>query len=276
MEDLDAKLVQDKWVETMGLVAAKQEAARYGKSLWTAFVKLGYLSEEDIAMFFSSLSNIPYVKVSDYEISPEVLALADEDFYRENLVVPLFKIKNILFAACANPLDTGLMDNLSHIGNCDVEPLMSSAKAIHAALDYYYGPPQKDFEIEKFMIQQNTLKGLAFWRESERLRLEIPVRVTVADPALVLHHAPVIESRTTNISRNGSAVGVQVFMFLPKGVAVSMEFKLEREGAAPRVIQAKGEIVHSHMEKGQRYFLGIKFAGANKSEIQELIQASSQ
>jgi hypothetical protein len=276
MDDLDAKLVQDKWVETMDLVAAKQEAARYGKSLWTAFVKLGYLSEEDIALFFSTLSNIPYVKVSDYEIDPEVLALADEGFYRENLVLPVFKIRNILFVACANPLDTGLIDNLNQISNCDIEPLLTSANAVTAALNYYYGPPQKDFEIEKFMIKQSTLKGLAFWRESERLRLEMPLRIKIEDHALVLHHTPVIECHTTNISRNGSAVGAQVFLFLPKGIYVSMEFKLEGGGAEPRIIKAKGEIVHSHMEKGQRYFLGIKFISVDKNEVQELINLSEK
>ncbi|MFA5363334.1 MAG: PilZ domain-containing protein [Candidatus Omnitrophota bacterium] len=276
MDDLDSKLVQDKWVGTMDLVAAKQEAARYGKSLWAAFVKLGYLSEEDIALFFSILSNIPYVKISDYEIDPGVLSLADEDFYRENLVLPMFKIRNILFVACANPLDTGLIDNINQISNCDIEPLLASADAIVSALNYYYGPPQKDFEIEKFMIRQNTLKGLAFWRESERLRLEIPLCIRVEDSSLALHHAPVIECRTTNISRNGAAVGAQVLLFLPKGVYVSMEFKLEGGGAEPRIIKAKGEIVHSHMEKDRHYFLGIKLISVDKNEVQELIDLSEK
>jgi hypothetical protein len=179
--------------------------------------------------------------------------------------------------ACANPLDTGLIDNLNQISNCDIEPLLASANAITDALNYYYGPPQKDFEIEKFMIRQNTLKGLAFWRESERLRLEVPLRIMIDDQSLVLHHAPVIDCRTTNISRNGSAVGAQVFLFLPKGVYVSLEFKLEGElGAEPRIIKAKGEIVHSHMEKGQRYFLGIKLISAANNEVQDLIGLSEK
>jgi hypothetical protein len=67
-----------------------------------------------------------------------------------------------------------------------------------------------------------------------------------------------------------------VFLFLPRGIYVSLEFKLEKEGGEPRIIRAKGEIVHSHMEKGQRYFLGIKFVTIDKNEVQELIALSNK
>ena len=60
MEELEQKLIQDKWVTTEQLALAAQESKRIGKSIWVTLVRLGILSEEDIAIFFAQESGIPY------------------------------------------------------------------------------------------------------------------------------------------------------------------------------------------------------------------------
>ncbi|MDD5669746.1 MAG: PilZ domain-containing protein [Candidatus Omnitrophica bacterium] len=267
MEDLESKLVQEKLVGPLELVAAKQEATRFGKSIWSAFVKLGYLNEEEITLFFSNICGIPYLNVIDYHIKPEVLRYLDEQFCRQNIIIPVFKVKNTLFIAFSNPLNTGLVDDLSKRCGCDIEPLAASANSIIEALNYYYGPEDSDSDLRRFIIEQSALRGLAFWRESERLRLEIPVLVSVTDKDLTMRHTVPIEGKTLNISRNGSAIGIVAPLFLPKGLSVSLEFDPQADSS----FKVNGEIVHAHMEKGMRFFLGIKFADISSNSLAQLL-----
>lgn len=260
MEDIELKLIQQNMITDAQLNLAKQDAARCGKSLWATLVKLGVMSEEDVAVFFSQESGINYVRIADYKIDYEVIRLLDEAFCRQNSVMPLFKIKDTLFVACSNPLDTTLVDNINKASGCIVELLMASKHSISQALDLYCGPEERAFEFAELMYKQNPLQGLVPWRESERLDLSIPVSVKVEDKSISLTCSSPLEGYTRNISQSGTAIGLQVFLFLPKGINVSLEFKPQEAsfGISP-TIKAKGEVVYSRMEKGQRYLLGILF-----------------
>lgn len=273
MKELETKLIQNNWITLEQLSLAQQEALRCGKSIWVALAKLGYLSDEDIAIFFAQESGIAYVKISDYKISPEILHLADEAFCRENLAIPLFKIKNILFIACSNPFDTTLLDNLMKMVNCDVEPLIATKHSILQALDYYWGVEDKTFALEKFIITQAPLQGVTFWRESERMPLDMPVAIKIDDAAISLNGSFSIEGYTRNISCGGTAVGLYIFLFLPKGTKVSLEFKPSAIiSCASEPIKISGEVVYCHMEKGKWYFLGIKFSETNEEVKAQLIR----
>lgn len=276
MEDLELKLVEEKWITIHQLESAKQETSRCGKSLWAALVKLGYLSEEDIAVFFAQESNIAYIRFSDYKIRPEVLALLDENFCRQNLVLPLFKIKDVLFVACNNPLDTALIDRMNRLTGCNIELLVASMHSITAALDLYYGLEDKLFDLGKFIIKQGPLQGVSFWREAERLALNIPVSLKLEDGSCGLQYSSLIKGRSRDISSNGTAVGLEVFLFLPRGISVSLEFNPNQNlSGTGEIVKAKGEIVHSRMEKAQRYFLGIKFTEIEKEAYIKLLQLAT-
>lgn len=277
MKELEVRLIQDNWVTLEQLTLAGQEATRCGKSVWVALVKLGYLTEEDIAIFFAQETGIAYVRISDYKISPEVLCLVDEAFCRENLVIPLFKVKNTLFVACSNPLDTALVNSLAKLAGYDIEPLIATAHSINVALDYYWGFEDKTFALEKLMIKQAPLHGVTFWRESERLPLDIPVALKVEDETVLLNYSSPIEAHTRDISSGGTAVGLYIFLFLPKGTNLALEFKpksslVTSQASANETIKVKGEIVYCRMEKGQRYFLGIKFTEAGDETRNQLVQ----
>ncbi|MFH0790619.1 MAG: PilZ domain-containing protein [Candidatus Omnitrophota bacterium] len=276
MEDLELKLVDEKWVTIHQLELAKQEAVKCGKSLWVALVKLGYIPEDDIAAFFAQESNISYVRFSDYKIQPEILALLDEDFCRQNSVIPLFKIKDVLFVVCNNPLDTVLMDRVTKLTGCSIELLAASTHSINAALNLYHGLEDRLFDFGKFIIKQVPLQGVSFWRESERLALNIPVSLKIEDSSCVLRYSSIIKGCSRDISSNGTAVGLEVFLFLPKGVNVSLEFNPNQNLSGPgEIIRAEGEIVHSRMEKAQRYFLGVKITEIEKESYIKLLQLAT-
>lgn len=273
MKDLETKIVQDGWITVSQLNTAKEEAARAGRTVWAAIVKLGYLSLDDISIFFAQESNIPYVRITDYKIPPAVLCLISENFCRQNLVMPLFKIKDTLFAACSNPLDAALINNLANLCGCTVEPLFACAYSIIKALDSRYGLEDKVFEAGNFILRQQPLEGLPFFRESERLPLNIPVSISLEDASFALPFSSPIDGFSRDISRNGTAVSLEIFLFLPAGLKLSLDFKPGATlFALGKTIKVKGEIVYCRMEKGQHYFLGIKFSEITEETRRQLFQ----
>ena len=276
MKDLETKIVQDGWITVQQLNAAKEEAARAGRTVWAAMVKSGYLSLDDLTIFFAQESNIPYVRIADYKISSSVLSLIGENFCRQNLVMPLFKIKETLFAACANPLDATLINNLANLCGCPIEPLFASAYSIIKALDSLYGLEDKLFEAGNFILEQEPLEGLPFFRESERLPLNIPVSISLEDASFTLPFSSPIDGYSRDISRNGTAVGLEILLFLPPGLKLSLDFKpCATLFACGQTIKVKGEIVYCRMEKGQHYFLGIKFSEITEEARNQLFKLAA-
>ncbi len=277
MDDLEIKLVHDNWINPQQFQLVREEAKKLAKSFWSVLIRNKYMSCEDVALFFAQEAGIPYVKLADYKISPQVLKLIDEEFCRRNCLIPAFKVKDVLFVACANPCDTAIMDDLGKLVNFEIEPVVASADSIYQALNVYYGMPEKDFEMAKYIVKSEPLKGLRFWRESERITLNIPVGIRVEDRNTVLNYSSTIEGFTNDISRNGTALGLQVFSFIPRGINISLEFKPDGKlSASEKVIKAKGEVVYCRMQKNRHYFLGVKFTGITQEDLNELFKIAGR
>ena len=269
--------MQESWLTTEQLALATQEARRLGKSIWTALVKLGILSQEDIAIFFAQESGIPYVRISDYQISDEVIRLIDEEFCRDHLIFPMFKIKDTVFVACANPFETIVMDSLITKTSCEVQTLIANASAIIQAQDQYFGLEDRNFEVERFAIKQKPMSALPFYRSSARVRINTPVWIYVEDKELVLHYSSQIEGITKDMSSDGTAIGLYVFLFVPKGVKLALDFKSSKEPfSSSSSIKVKGEVVYCRMEKGLRYFLGIRFLQMDDKARRQLLNLAKQ
>lgn len=272
MQNLEEKLLEQNWLEPWQIDVAKVEERNSGKSLWVNLVKLGFLSEKDIISFLAQECGIPYVSVSDYAVDQSVLRLIEENFCLQNQIIPLFKLGNTLFLACSNPLDTALLDSVAKITGWDIEPLVSEAHAILSALDLYWRLDEKDFELARFMIKQDVVRGFVPWRGAERLFLNIPFKLKVLDEAVTLFSRQPIIGNTFNISADGLAVGVQSSLFLPKGLVVLLSFKISQGQSRPeKLIELRGEIVRSAMIKVRQYFLGIKLLNASEAIKKELL-----
>ncbi|MCX5708719.1 MAG: hypothetical protein NTY14_07130 [Candidatus Omnitrophica bacterium] len=272
MENLEVKLLEQNWLHPWQLERAKVEERNSGRSLWVNLVKLGFLSEADIALFLAQESNIPYVRIADYVIDQSVLRLIEENFSLQYQIIPLFKLGNTLFVACSNPLDTSLLDTVAKMTGLAIEPLVSEAHAIMAALDLYWRLEDKNFELAKFIVKQNSVQGFVPWRGTERLFLEIPLQLKILDEAVVLLPRQAITGHTFNISSDANFIGAQANIFLPKGLIVLLSFEIKPEqSSSEKLIELRGEIVRSAMIKAREYLLGIKLLNASEAIKKKLL-----
>ena len=81
MGNFEEILVKERWVSPNELIKAREDQKKTGKSLFCSFIKLGYMSEEDVFLFFAENSSIPFVKLSNYIVDEEVLKILPEHFY---------------------------------------------------------------------------------------------------------------------------------------------------------------------------------------------------
>jgi hypothetical protein len=275
MENLETKLVNDRWVTEEQLALAKIESEKMDKTIWSALIKLGFMSEKKIALFFSQESGIPFVKISDYKINPHVLARLEENFCIQNCVIPLFKIQHTLFVACSNPLNTALIDSIAKKSGCVIEPLIADAHSILGALDLYWHLDDKLFEVEKFIVKQAPVGGLSLWRSAKRLPLKVPIIVKLGREDDITSSSSILGS-SRDISEDGNALGIEVSLFLPKGLKIYLEFNVGQytEGLA-KTVEAYGEIVQSRMERNKIYFLGIRLLDIPDSLRTQLLKLAS-
>ena len=276
MDNLEERLVREHLISEEQLALAYQEAKRLNKSIWVALEKMDVLNEEQIALFFSEELGIPYVRPNDYAINEELINVVEEDFCRQNMLIPLFKIDNLLYVAMTNPLDTTVLDGLSARAGCIIEPLVASPSAVLQAIDSNHGIDDRFSFLQKLVLRQRPLSALPFSREAERIPLSVPVKLRLEGTQVVFRSKIAVDGLTKDISAGGTAVGLEIFLYLPKGTAVSMEFQPQAGIlSSSKGVFAKGEIVYCRMEKGRQYFLGIKFTQVDKESIVTLLKQAS-
>jgi hypothetical protein len=215
------------------------------------------------------------VKISDYKISQQTLNLLEENFCLQNLVIPLFRVEETLFVACSNPLDTALLDSLNKMSGYSIEPLIATADSILKALDLYWRLEERGFAIAEFVTKQDSINGLGLWRESERLSLRLPVFVRLSEEPVILSSGRTIEGSACNITKDAAALGLELPLFLPKGLKIELEFSIDQDKAEPSRLEARGVIVHSRMRGKKQYSCGVKFLDISQQSRNQLLKLAA-
>ena len=270
MNRLDDVLIKEKWINPNELIKAREDQRKTKKSIFCSLIKLGYMNEDDVFRFFAINSYIPFIKLSDYTLKEEVLALLDEDFCRKHVAIPLFKVDNSLFVVMANPLDADLIMSLADRTGLDIEPLISSKQAILKALDERFGYDDSFFEIENFLFKPEGLHKFPFHRDSERLSLNIPAEFRIDDDNIKLASSQYLPANAFDVSRNGKALGVTTLLFIPPKTRLQLRFK----DAKGKNRETKAEVVYSRMKKEGDFLMGLKLLESEASLISFLLKSA--
>jgi type IV pilus assembly protein PilB len=133
-------LLEEKLITGDQLDYARKEAGKSGMDIENTLIRLGFVTEDIIVSRIARLTSVPYIKLDNYLISPEVINLVPEDLARKHKLIPLFKIENNLTVAMANPRDIVALDELRlKAGLKYIDTVISSKSDIENAIDQYYG-----------------------------------------------------------------------------------------------------------------------------------------
>jgi type IV pilus assembly protein PilB len=146
-------LVREKLISLQQLKQAQTDQAKSGRNLSYTLAKLGYISDGEITDFLSAQYRLPAVNLEEYDIEEDVIKLVAKDVCEKHRVIPVSRSGSSLIVAMADPTNLHAIDDIKFLTGYNVEPVVASETAVHAAIERYYsaGPSYEevmaDFEL---------------------------------------------------------------------------------------------------------------------------------
>ena len=109
-----------------------------GELMGEILVELGFAKEEDIAQALTVQYGFPYLPLSNYEISPEIINIIPVRIVKQYLLIPVDKIGNNLTIAMSNPLNIQAVEDIELISGCTAQLFVSTSSDIKKAIEKYY------------------------------------------------------------------------------------------------------------------------------------------
>ncbi len=177
-----------KLLEAQGVVTAKQikqvlaeqKEKGHRKLLGELLVEKGYCTENQIASALASSYGVPYAQVSPKICDAKAVEILPREFIEERIILPLFKVYDVLTVAVSEPANVFLIDEVEHMTGCKVNVVCATAKDIKATLETYLPAANvfviddiiDDAELEDFTLIENITQDIS---DLEELAEQSPV-----------------------------------------------------------------------------------------------------
>jgi type IV pilus assembly protein PilB len=130
---IEAGVIKEQHLDK-ALKAQKEKGGLIGEIL----VDLGFAKEEDIAQALTAQYGFPYLPLSNYEISPEIINIIAVRVAKQYVLIPIDKIGNNLTIVMSNPLNIQAIEDVELISGCSVQTFVSTSSDIKRAIEKYY------------------------------------------------------------------------------------------------------------------------------------------
>ena len=130
-----------------------QKTSSAGKLLGEVLQELGYCTDDQIAEAMAEDYGLPFAKISAHLTDPKVLDVLPVEFLEENIVLPLFKIREELTLAVSEPSNVYLLDEVTRLTGCQLHVVCAMASDIKATLEMHV-PAANVFVISDFMDEE--------------------------------------------------------------------------------------------------------------------------
>lgn len=134
----DEGLVNDEQIEE-----ALGSQRKTGELLGEVLVRLGYVTEYDIAKTIVTQFGLPYIAVKQYFISDEAMQLFPERLMRQYQFLPLDKLGNVIAIAVGGLLNFDVLSELESTSGSRIQVYVSTWSEIKAAIDERFKKAKK-------------------------------------------------------------------------------------------------------------------------------------
>jgi len=155
---LGERLIQKGLISQEELDIGLREHAKSGQFLGVTLVNLGYIKEDQLYPVLSEQLKIPFVRIKDLTIPPEVFEKVPARFACHYKLIPIRFEKNTLTVAVTDPLDIKTLDDLKLFLGYDVKGVLATESEIMDAIRKYYGIGAET--IEKIIDGTQRVEGL--------------------------------------------------------------------------------------------------------------------
>lgn len=131
-------LVHRDLISLAQLQRAQQEQRAFGKRLTTILLRLGFITERQLAGFLAEHYKVPYFDFATHEIDPEVLRLVDKSIAAKHLAIPVQRAGSKLIVAMADPNNMLAIDDLKFHTGLNIDAVVSLESTIEQAIARHY------------------------------------------------------------------------------------------------------------------------------------------
>jgi type IV pilus assembly protein PilB len=117
------------------LASQKSEGGRLGSIL----VKLGFVQEDKLMTFLSKQYGVPYVDLSRFEITPQVIKHIPAEVAQKYRIMPINRSGATITIAMVDPSNIFAIDDIKFMTGYNVEAVVATEGAIVEAIKKYYG-----------------------------------------------------------------------------------------------------------------------------------------
>ena len=112
----------------------------HGGLMGQVLIKLGMVTEEDVALALTAQYGFPYLPLDNYEIDVALTSLIPERIAREYCLIPIDRIGNALTLAMADPSNVKAIEDIEMMTKCVVQTFVSTPSDIEKAIGKHYKP----------------------------------------------------------------------------------------------------------------------------------------
>ncbi len=217
------------------LEKAKKEQKTKGGKLSDILVKLNLVKQEDLMVVLSQQLKIPLMKLSKFNVTPEITKIIPRKIAAHYQIIPISKIADTLTVAMADPLNIFTLDDIKALTGFKINPVITTSEEIQEALNTYYGGSDK-------IVFDGLLKEIEEHKEEGLATTGAKKKVTVEDIIKTIQSAPIVKITdmllAESIKRRSSDILIE-----PQGEKLRVRYRVDgilQEGQALPMFMSAG------------------------------------
>ncbi|MCM8789403.1 MAG: PilZ domain-containing protein [Candidatus Omnitrophica bacterium] len=234
-----------------------------GCGLTQYLLHYGYIDESKLAECLCTQFAVPYLPLSSYEISEEIIKLVPVDIAQKYWLIPVDKQGDSLMLVMTDPLDNKAIKEIEEVTGLKVMPFVGIISEIAAALKTYYKIPVytgvRDKKTPPFFVNTPTYSGI-----ERRHSIRYDIKIGISFPVQGRYE----KSHTINISRGG--VAFESPADIDVGTLVTLEMNLPEE-FSPLPIPVIVEVLRSNQLEKNKFEICAKIVKVSKQEFNAII-----
>jgi len=134
-------------------VLREQSDKGHKKLFGELLVDKGYCTDNQIASALAEAYGVPYAQVGPKLCDVKVLEILPREFLEKHLVLPLFKVYDLLTVAVSEPTNVFLIDEIERLSGCKVQIVCATVKDIKNTIQTYL-PAANVFVIDDIIDEE--------------------------------------------------------------------------------------------------------------------------
>ena len=128
-------LIAADLVSSKQIKEALELQEKTGRRLGSIVVSKGWVSDQDVLQLLSTQLRVPYARLRSHVYDPAAVGLLDVNVARRLRVMPLFKVRGVIFLATSNPQALPVLGEVEEHVGCSVRPILAAREDILQAIN---------------------------------------------------------------------------------------------------------------------------------------------